>query len=126
MYGDSPTPPTTRAMELSARSMHTHTLLEELKAREAMAAAAMPSRSHVLGWANLAPGSGLTEAQEDFVNYWAPQRVIDECQTSRKMISAVSEWAAATGAAGEQLFDRLLDDWVSGLAASGLTDRTTE
>jgi hypothetical protein len=44
-----------------------------------MAAAAQPSEVHHFGWAGLSSESGLTEAQEDLVDHWSPQRVIDDC-----------------------------------------------
>ena len=34
--------------------------------------------------------SGLTEEQEDFIDYWSPQRVIDDCQAKRRLLAWVS------------------------------------
>ena len=52
-----------------------------------MAAAAEPLTPRNLGWAALPSESGLTEAQEDFIDYWSPQRVIDDCQAKRVLIA---------------------------------------
>jgi hypothetical protein len=111
MYGDNPPVPTTSdALRFRARSARIQDLLTELDAREALAAAALPTALHHFGWAAFAPDSGLTEAQESFVSYWAPQRVIDECHATRELISAACEWAEAPDEnRAQHLVDQLLN-----------------
>jgi hypothetical protein len=79
-----------------------------------MARAAKSSVEPHFGWSNLAPGSGLTEAQEDFVDYWAPQRVLEECEAKRQSIEALADWGPATERDRGRL-DHLLDTLAFGL-----------
>ena len=58
----------------------------ELDRLEKMAAAAEPPSPRNLGWAGLPSGSEVTEAQEDLIDYWSPQRIIDDCQAKRGLI----------------------------------------
>jgi len=48
-----------------ARAERVRRLLAEIDRREAMARAATSSVERHFGWSNLAPGSGLTEAQPE-------------------------------------------------------------
>ena len=87
MYGDNPPiRPTSHGRQDMNRNSRVRRLLTELDRREAMAVAALPSTERHFGWANLPTDSGLTEPQEDFIDYWAPQRVIDECRSKRALI----------------------------------------
>jgi hypothetical protein len=60
---------------------------------EAMAAAAQPSEVHHFDWAGLSSKSRLTEAQEDLVDHWSPQRVIDDSHAKRALLVAAQTWA---------------------------------
>jgi len=97
-----------------ARAERVRRLLAEIDRREAMARAATSSVERHFGWSNLAPGSGLTEAQEDFVDYWAPQRVLEECEAKRRLIGAIADWGPATERDRGRL-DHLLDTVAFGL-----------
>lgn len=110
MYGDNPIlPAAAQSLLRSVDAARIRNLLHELDEREALATAALPTKSDSLGWANLGPDSGLTESQEDFVDYWTPQRIIDECLAKRELISALQQWARTTGRADDQRFiDHLL------------------
>jgi hypothetical protein len=111
MYGDNPPIPTTTPAQ---RAMHRATriqgLLAELDRRESMAVAALPSTEHHFGSSHLQTDSGLTEPQEDFVDYWAPQRVIDECRVRRDLISAVLIWSETNDEDNGSQLDRVLAD----------------
>jgi hypothetical protein len=85
VYGDNPSPLV--SARLSARSAVRQSVEAELNRLERMAAAAEPLTPRNLGWAALPSESGLTEAQEDFIDYWSPQRVIDDCQAKRVLIA---------------------------------------
>jgi len=57
-------------------------------------------------WA-VGPGCGLlTEAQEDFVDYWTPELMLAECRSRRELICALDEWALTAESEGDQ---RLVD-----------------
>jgi hypothetical protein len=74
-----PKPSPVQPVVMRDRAAWIQWLLKDLDRLEAMAAAAQPSEVHDFGWAGLSSESGLTEAQEDFVDHWSPQRVIDDC-----------------------------------------------
>lgn len=87
--------------ERSARVRH---LLEVLSGQEVMALAASTPLSNRFRWASLGPEAGLTEDQEDFVDYWSPTRVLRACQAKRELIAALDEWAVTTEATNAQEF----------------------
>lgn len=113
MYGDNPSTP--ESARLSARNELRHFVDLELDRLEKMAAAAEPPSARNLGWAGLTSGSGLTEAQEDFVDYWSPQRVIDDCHAKRLIARALDhEGSEDLGESSEGQLDDLLRTLVSG------------
>lgn len=77
-------------------------LLEDLSRREALAFAASTPLDHRFGWASLGPDSGLTEDQEDFVDYWTPELVLAECRAKRELICALDEWALTAESHSDQ------------------------
>jgi hypothetical protein len=90
--------------------------LNALERLEAMAAAAQPSEVHHFGWAGLSSKSGLTEAQEDLLDHWSPQRVIDDCHAKRALLVAAQTWAEPLNEHVAPL-DRLLRTIVTGQAS---------
>ena len=60
-------------------------LLDDLSRRETLALGASIPLDHGFRWASLGPEAGLTENQEDFVDYWAPQPVLAECRAQRDL-----------------------------------------
>ena len=111
MYGDNPPiPTTTSAQQAVHRAARIQGLLAELDRRESMAVAALQSTEHHFGRSNLQTDSGLSEPQEDFVDYWAPQRVIDECRARRDLISAVLIWSDTNDEDNGSQLDRVLAD----------------
>ena len=88
-------------------------LLAELSRREVLALAASTPPSNRFGWANLGPDSGLTEDQENFVDYWSPTLVLNECRAQRELICALDEWALTTESPNAQEFvSRLLTSMI--------------
>lgn len=64
----------------------------------------------------LSSKSGLTEAQEDLVDHWSPQRVIDDCHAKRALLVAAQTWAEPLNEHVAPL-DRLLRTIVTGQAS---------
>jgi hypothetical protein len=84
-------------------------LLDDVSIREVLALGASVPLNHGFRWASLAPDSGLTEVQEDFVDYWTPELVLAECRSRRELICALDEWALTAESEGDQsLVDYLL------------------
>ena len=96
--------PTVRANVHTERLALVRQLLEQLSHQEVLALAASQPPSNHFPWASLGPGGGLTEDQEDFVDYWSPSRVLDQCRAKRKLIFAVNEWALTTESPNAQEF----------------------
>ena len=96
--------PTVRANVHTERLALIRQLLEQMSHREVLAFAASQPPSNHFPWASLGPGAGLTEDQEDFVDYWSPSRVLDECRAKRELICALDEWALTTESPNAQAF----------------------
>lgn len=85
------------------RLIEVRRLLEELSRRETLALSASSERNR-FRWASTGPDSGLTEAQEDFVEYWTPELVLAECRAKRELVCALDEWALAAKSEHDQHF----------------------
>jgi hypothetical protein len=59
--------------------------LDRLSEIEAAARAALPQIERPNAWAPWSMDTGLSRAQEDFVDAWSPQRVLDHCQAQRRL-----------------------------------------
>jgi len=70
--------------------------LDDLSRRETLARGASVPLDHGFRWASRGPDAALTEDQEDFVDYWTPQRVLAECRAKRELICALDECALTT------------------------------
>ena len=68
-------------------------LLARLCEAEAAARAAMPQVDRPNAWAPWSMDTGLTRAQEDFVDAWSPQRVLDHCRARRQLAQLLQDWA---------------------------------
>ena len=100
------------------RPTQVRNLLEALSRREVLALAASASPSNHFQWASLGPGAGLTENQEDFVDYWSPDLVLEDCRARRELICALDDWALTSGTPDVRgLVSRLLNLMVSAEAA---------
>ncbi len=94
------------------RYVRVQSLLDAIDSREALAIASLPKTRNSLGWADIAPDSGLSEAQELFIDYWSPRRVIEQCHAERSAITVAWQWAGALPRNFENRFlDELLDVW---------------
>lgn len=82
--------------------------LQELDHRELLALSATSNGPRPFPWASLGPEAGLTEAEEDFVDYWSPELVVDECRMRRALICALDEWALTADEADQRFVDSLL------------------
>jgi hypothetical protein len=59
--------------------------LAQLCATEAAARAAQPRVDRLNAWAPWSMDTGLSRAQEDFVDAWSPQRILDRCRAQREL-----------------------------------------
>jgi hypothetical protein len=71
--------------------------LAELCATEAAARAAAPRVDRLHAWAPWSMDTGLTRAQEDFVDAWSPQRVLEHCRAQRELALLLQRWAKSCG-----------------------------
>ena len=60
-------------------------------ATEAAARAAAPKVDRLHAWAPWSMDTGLTRAQEDFVDAWSPQRILEHCRAQREL-APVPSW----------------------------------
>jgi hypothetical protein len=72
--------------------------LAELAATEAAARAAAPKVDRLHAWAPWSMDTGLTRAQEDFVDAWSPQRILEHCRAQRELALVLQRWARSHGA----------------------------
>jgi hypothetical protein len=85
-----------------------------------MASAAVPPTARSSGWADLGTDSEVTAAQSDFIDYWTPQLVLQECQTKRDVILALDEWVRTEpGQLDQRLVDHILDQLTSPMTSGG-------
>jgi hypothetical protein len=42
--------------------------------------------------------TGLTRAQEDFVDAWSPQRILEHCRAQRELALLLQRWAKSHAA----------------------------
>jgi hypothetical protein len=95
-------------------------LLDKLSHREVLALAASAAPAKHFSWASLGPGAGLTEDQEDFIDYWSPSRVLKECQAQRELIGALDDWALMTESPKAH---ELVSRFLTALADADVDDR---
>ena len=67
--------------------------LAQLSATEAAARAATPQVDRLNAWAPWSMDTGLSRAQEDFVDAWSPQRILDHCRAQRELALLLQRWA---------------------------------
>jgi hypothetical protein len=72
--------------------------LAGLAATEAAARAAAPKVDRLHAWAPWSMDTGLTRAQEDFVDAWSPQRILEHCRGQRELALLLQRWARSHGA----------------------------
>jgi hypothetical protein len=93
MCGDNLPSPESAVGQPGARTGLHDLVSVELDRLEEAAAAAQPISSRHRGWVSLPSDSGLSEAEEDFIDYWSPQRVLDDCRAKRRLLA----WIEAQG-----------------------------
>lgn len=61
-------------------------LLARIEGQEDQARAAQPDDGRVLSWPPWSMDTGLSEAQELFVETWSPQQVLQDCRSVRQLV----------------------------------------
>lgn len=69
-----------------------HALLIRIDAQEQQAQAAQPETDRIPSWPSWSMDTGLTEAQEKFVEAWSPQRVLDASRSVRQLVLILQHW----------------------------------
>jgi hypothetical protein len=67
-------------------------LLLRISDAEQQATAAHQDAERVFSWPSWSMDTGLTEAQERFVEAWSPRRVLDSCRRQRRLIHELQGW----------------------------------
>lgn len=68
------------------------TLLVRIDAQEVQARAAQADLGTVRTWPSWSMDTGLTEAQETFVEAWSPERVLETSQSTRQLVLILQHW----------------------------------
>jgi hypothetical protein len=68
-------------------------LLAQLCETEAAARAATPQVDRLNAWAPWSMDTGLSRAQEDFVDARSPQQALDHCRAQRQLALLLQGWA---------------------------------
>jgi hypothetical protein len=87
-------------------------LLDRISAQERMAEDALPALEDFFGWPAWSMDTGLTPAQERFVEHWSPQRVIDDSRCLRRLVGVLQ------GLTSTHRGDLGLDEVLSAFAAA--------
>ena len=72
-------------------------LLARILAQEQVAAAAQSDLDEFFGWPSWSMDTGLTPAQETFVEHWSPQRVLDDSRLLRQLVVILHRWSSTRG-----------------------------
>lgn len=78
-----------QAAELASQLTKLATHLDGL---ESLARAALPQAERVYNWAPFSLDTGLTPAQEDFVDRWSPEDVLNYCRSQRELVKVLQSW----------------------------------
>ena len=76
-------------------------LLARITQRERLARAAWPDIEQIYGWPSWSLDTGLSTAQEEFVEDWSPQQVLEICRSTRQLLLLVQTWARTHRQDGE-------------------------
>jgi hypothetical protein len=66
-----------------------HNLLVRISHQERLARAARPDVEQIYEWPSWSLDTGLSTAQEEFVEAWSPQEVLDLCRSTRQLLVIV-------------------------------------
>ena len=69
-------------------------LLLRVDAQEQQALAALPDAERLPSWPSWSLDTGLTDAQEEFVEAWSPQRVLETSRSVRKLVLVLQHWVS--------------------------------
>lgn len=94
---DLRTPPVSAAAQQNL-DLVVDRFLADLCATEAAARAAAPKVDRLHAWAPWSMDTGLTRAQEDFVDAWSPQRILEHCRAQRELALLLQRWARSHSA----------------------------
>ena len=67
-------------------------LLARILVQERLAENAQPDPRVFLGWPSWSMETGLSQVQEQFVEHWSPQRVLDDSRRLRQLLVALQRW----------------------------------
>jgi hypothetical protein len=70
-------------------------LLARIAEQERLADEAQSDLDEYFGWPSWSMDTGLTPAQEKFVEHWSPQRVLDDLGSVRRLVGALERWSSA-------------------------------
>jgi hypothetical protein len=91
-------PPVTRPASAVARPTRlagVADLLARIAEQERLADEAQSDLDEYFGWPSWSMDTGLTPAQEKFVEHWSPQRVLDDLGSVRRLVGALERWSSA-------------------------------
>ena len=72
-------------------------LLTRIAEQEQVAGAAQSDLEEFFGWPSWSMDTGLTSAQEKFVEHWSPQRVLDDSRLLRQLVMVLQRWSSTRG-----------------------------
>jgi hypothetical protein len=72
-------------------------LLTRIAEQEQVAGAAQSDLEEFFGWPSWSMDTGLTPAQEKFVEHWSPQRVLDDSRLLRQLVMVLQRWSSTRG-----------------------------
>lgn len=67
-------------------------LLVRIDAQELQARAALPDPGTLRTWPSWSMDTGLTPAQEAFVETWSPERVLETSEAMRQLVIILQHW----------------------------------
>lgn len=67
-------------------------LIARVTAQERLARAAQAEPMHGYRWPSWSLDTGLTAAEETFIEAWSPQRVLDAARSVRQLVLVLQHW----------------------------------
>ena len=68
-------------------------LFARVREQERLADEAQADMARFFGWPSWSMDTGLTPAQERFVEHWSPQRVLDDAAMLRRLVALLQRWS---------------------------------
>lgn len=72
-------------------------LFARISEQEQQAEVAQANSKKFFCWPSWSMDTGLSPAQETFVEHWSPQRVLDESRTLRELVGVLQRWSSRQG-----------------------------